>query len=466
MATVPAVKHTHAEAPRLLRRLSLRDLVWLVIGGSIGSGIFLTPQSVAASLGTPIPFLFVWLTGLVVTLAGCFAFAELGSMFPETGGQYVYLRHAYGDFVGFLFGWMIFTVNMTGGCAALAVGFARYVGVVIPQLSADRALFHMVGMTFSVGQIIAVLAIVFITVINIFGVKAGAIMQNLAAWTKFGAVALFIVVGFLLGHGSAAHFTQAAASGKSTAVGFGIALIAVFWTFDGWVFAGYVSGEVQRPERNVPRGMVIGMSIVGTVYVTMNVLYLYAMPVHEIAASSVVAERAAALLFSPRFGGAIAALVAVSCFGGAAAALLAGARVYYAMAEDGLFFRKMAEVHPRWHTPAFSLIAQGVWTCVLCLTGSYEQLFTYTMFMTIVFYAATVAAVFLFRKRVPDAERPYRCTGYPWLPAFYIAVTGVWTLNALIARPKESLSGVAIVLLGVPAYIYWRRQKQPRLVNK
>lgn len=465
MATVPAIKQT-TEAPKLLRRLSLRDLVWLVIGGSIGSGIFLTPQSVAANLGTPIPFLLVWLTGLVVTLAGCFAFAELGSMFPETGGQYVYLRHAYGDFVGFLFGWMIFTVNMTGGCAALAVGFARYVGVVIPRLSAERALFHVAGVTFTVGEMMAVAAVAFITIVNVFGVKAGSVMQNLAAWTKFTAVALFIAIGFVFGHGSAAHFTTAAAGGYSSAVGFGIALIAVFWTFDGWVFAGYISGEVKQPERNVPRGMVIGMCIVGTVYVTMNVLYLYAMPVHQIAASNVVAERAAELLFSPRFGGAIAALVAISCFGGTAAALLAGARVYYAMAEDGLFFQKMASVHPRWHTPAFSLIAQGVWTCVLCLTGSYEQLFTYTMFMTVVFYAATVAAVFLFRRRLPDTARPYRCTGYPWLPALYVAVTGAWTLNALIARPKESLSGLGIVLLGVPAYLYWRRQRRPRLVTK
>jgi len=202
------------------------------------------------------------------------------------------------------------------------------------------------------------------------------------------------------------------------------------------------------------------MSIVGTVYVTMNVLYLYAMPVHEIAASDVVAQRAAVLLFSPRLGGAIAALVAISCFGGAAAALLAGARVYYAMAEDGLFFRKMAEVHPRWHTPAFSLIAQGVWTSVLCLSGSYEQLFTYTMFMTVIFYAATVAAVFLFRKRAPEAERPYRCTGYPYMPLLYIAVTGAWMVNALFARPKESLSGLLIVLLGAPAYLYWKKQKQ------
>jgi basic amino acid/polyamine antiporter, APA family len=459
MATVPAVKH-EVHAPQLLRRLRLRDLVLLVIGGSIGSGIFLTPQSVAGSLGTPIPFMLVWLTGLVVTLAGCFSFAELGSMFPETGGQYVYLRRAYGDFVGFLFGWMIFTVNMTGGTAALAVGFAQYVGVVIPQLTASKTAFNLAGLHFTYGQWIAVGAVAFITVVNVFGVKAGAIVQNMAAWTKFTAVALFIAFGFFFGHGSVAHFTQTVAGGRSTAVGFGVALIAVFWTFDGWVFAGYVSGEVQRPERNVPRALVLGMSIVGTVYVTMNVLYLYAMPVHEIAASDVVAQRAAVLLFSPRLGGAIAALVAISCFGGAAAALLAGARVYYAMAEDGLFFRKMAEVHPRWHTPAFSLIAQGVWTSVLCLSGSYEQLFTYTMFMTVIFYAATVAAVFLFRKRAPEAQRPYRCTGYPYMPLLYIAVTGAWMINALFARPKESLSGLLIVLLGAPAYLYWKKQKK------
>src|SRR5690242_2609718 len=231
MATVPAVKH-EVEAPQLLRRLSLRDLVLLVIGGSIGSGIFLTPQSVAGNLRTPIPFLLVWLPGLVVTLAGCFSFAELGSMFPETGGQYVYLRRAYGNFIGFLFGWMIFTVNMTGGTAALAVGFAQYVGVVIPELTASRTLFSIGGHVFTLCQWIAVAAVSFITIVNVFGVKAGAVVQNMAAWTKFTAVALFLALGFLFGHGSASHFTATAVGDRSTAVGFGVALIAVFWTFD------------------------------------------------------------------------------------------------------------------------------------------------------------------------------------------------------------------------------------------
>jgi len=386
-------------------------------------------------------------------------------MFPETGGQYVYLRRAYGDFIGFLFGWMIFTVNMTGGTAALAVGFAQYVGVVIPELTASRTLFSIGGHVFTLGQWIAVAAVSFITIVNVFGVKAGAVVQNMAAWTKFTAVALFLALGFLFGHGSASHFTATAVGDRSTAVGFGVALIAVFWTFDGWVFAGYVAGEVRKPERTVPRALVLGMSIVGTIYVTMNILYLYAMPVHEIAASDVVAQRAATLLFSPRFGSAIAALVAISCFGGAAAALLAGARVYFAMAEDGLFFRKMAAVHPRWHSPAFSLIAQGVWTSILCLSGSYEQLFTYTMFMTVMFYAATVVALFLFRRRVPDADRPYRCTGYPWMPLLYLVVTGAWMINVVFARPREALSGLVIVAVGMPAYLYWRRQRRPQLVK-
>ena len=455
----------NSDAPdnKLIRGLSLQDSILLLAGGIIGSGIFLTAQDVAINTRSPWLFLSIWVVGMAVTLLACFAFGELGAMFPQAGGQYVYLREAYGDVAGFLFGWMYFTVAATGTMAALGAGFATYLGKAFPVLETQKAIFTLGRFSITHGHLIAISAIAVQTLINIFGVRKGAILQNIATWAKFAAIAIFVVGGLVLGRGSWAHYHQsipAAANAGSLMTGIGVALIAVFWAYDGWIYITLVAGEVKNPQRNLPRTLIWGMLLVGAVYVLINAVYLYALPMSEIAAQDTVAQAAAVSMFSWRIAPWLSLMVALSCFGAMAPCLMSGARVYYAMAEDGVFFRSLAKVHPRWRTPVMSLILQAVWAGVLTLSGKYDELFTYVMFMMVLSYVLTVAALFVLRYKKPDLPRPYRCTGYPWLPAIYVVLGSVWAINAAIVKTKETRVGAAIVLLGLVFYFYWKRQKQ------
>jgi len=455
----------NSDAPdnKLIRGLSLQDSILLLAGGIIGSGIFLTAQDVAINTRSPWLFLSIWVVGMAVTLLACFAFGELGAMFPQAGGQYVYLREAYGDVAGFLFGWMYFTVAATGTMAALGAGFATYLGKAFPVLETQKAIFTLGRFSITHGHLIAISAIAVQTLINIFGVRKGAILQNIATWAKFAAIAIFVVGGLVLGRGSWGHYHQsipAAANAGSLMTGIGVALIAVFWAYDGWIYITLVAGEVKNPQRNLPRTLIWGMLLVGAVYVLINAVYLYALPMSEIAAQDTVAQAAAVSMFSWRIAPGLSLMVALSCFGAMAPCLMSGARVYYAMAEDGVFFRSLAKVHPRWRTPVMSLILQAVWAGVLTLSGKYDELFTYVMFMMVLSYVLTVAALFVLRYKKPDLPRPYRCTGYPWLPAIYVVLGSVWAINAAIVKTKETRVGAAIVLLGLVFYFYWKRQKQ------
>lgn len=456
-----------AEPAKLVRRLSLLDSVLLLAGGIIGSGIFLTAQDIALSTRMPWLFLGVWALGMIITLLACFAFAEMGAMFPEAGGQYVYMREAYGEFVAFLYGWMIFTVSVGGTIAALGVGFAVYLGSVFPALAADRPLLALGHFTLTCGHVVAITAIALQTLINIFGVRKGAVLQNIATWLKFAAIAGFVLLGLAIGKGSWGHLSSASSipagpQSPSLLAGIGVALIAVFWAYDGWVYITWVSGEVKDPQRNIPRALVSGLLLVGVVYLVINAVYLYGLPMGEIAQATAVAKSSALVLFSARAANWLGLVIALSCFGAMASCILSGARVYYAMAEDGVFFKSLARVNPRWHTPVASLVLQGIWSAALALSGKYDQLFTYVMFMMVLSYVLTVAALFVLRRKMPDRERPYRCTGYPWLPGLYVALGGIWALNALWARPKEALAGIVIVLIGVPFYFYWRREKRAK----
>jgi basic amino acid/polyamine antiporter, APA family len=453
-----------AQQAKLVRRLSLLDSVLLLAGGIIGSGIFLTAQDVALSTRRPWLFLGVWALGMGITLLACFAFAEMGAMFPEAGGQYIYMREAYGEFVAFLYGWMIFTVSVGGTIAALGAGFAIYIGAVFPSLAADRPLLVLGHFTLTCGHLVAVSAIALQTAINVFGVRKGAILQNIATWLKFAAIAAFVLLGVAIGKGSWAHLSSASAvpagtNAPSLLAGVGVALIAVFWAYDGWVYITWVSGEVKNPQRNIPRSLVFGLLLVGAIYLAINAVYVYALPVTGIAGATAVAQSAAAVMFSARAANWLALVIALSCFGAMASCILSGARVYYAMAEDGVFFKRLAQVNPRWHTPVASLVLQGIWASALALSGKYNELFTYVMFMMVLSYVLSVAALFVLRRKLPNAERPYRCTGYPWVPALYVVLGGAWAINALWERPKEALAGTVIVLAGVPFYWYWRRKK-------
>jgi APA family basic amino acid/polyamine antiporter len=466
MATLPQTADSTDAKPGLVRGLSLIDCVLLLVGGIIGSSIFLTAKDIAGPLPHPLLFLGVWILGGLISLCACFAFAELGAMFPDSGGQYVYMREAYGDLVGFLYGWMIFTVSNGGTIAALSVASASYLGAVFPSLSAGQIVFSIGGFALTRVHVVALVSIAFVTWVNVVGLRQGAVLQNIATWAKFASMAAFIFLGFTFGKGSWSHFTSAGSgTTASMMVGlsagqlvsaFGVALIAVFWAYDGWIYITWVSGEVKDPQRNIPRGMFLGVVSVGLIYVAMNMTYVYALPITEIAKHETIAHAAATALFSPAAATWLSALIAVSCFGAMASCALSGARVYFAMARDGAFFPKMAEVHPRWHTPAFSLIGQGIWAGVLTLSGSYDQLYTYVMFMMVLSYTLGVGCMFLLRWKRPNAERPYKCTGYPWLPALYILIGTVWTINTIWQRPKESLWGTLIVLIGIPGYFYWK----------
>lgn len=456
---------------QLVRGLSLLDSILLLAGGIIGSGIFLTASDVAASTRTPAFFLSIWVVGVAITMLACFAFAEMGAMFPDAGGQYVYLREAYGDLVAFLYGWMIFTVSVAGTIAALGAGFAEYMGKLFPVLSADRIVLvvpfsrefswlHDLGITR--GHLVALAAITIQTVINIFGVRRGAILQNVATWAKFLAIGAFVILGLLVGKGSWSHYSlslPATSATPSLMSGIGVALIAVFWAYDGWVYITWVAGEVKEPQKNLPRSLIFGLLIVGVLYLAINAVYLYALPMREIVANTAVAQAAAASMFSAGAARWLALLIAISCFGAMASCIMSGARVYYAMAEDGIFFRGLARVNPRWRTPSRSLVLQGVWAALLALSGGYNALFTYVMFMMVLSYGLTVAALFILRHKLPHAPRPYRCAGYPWLPALYVFISTAWTVNTIIQRREAALWGISIVALGVPFYVYWKWTK-------
>jgi APA family basic amino acid/polyamine antiporter len=463
---------TSSQKPSLVRGLSLLDSVLLLVSGIIGSSIFLTAKDIAGPLPNPTLFFLVWVLGGVISLCACVAFAELGSTFPDSGGQYIYLREAYGDLIAFLYGWMLFAVANGGTIAALSVASARYMGNIIPAISQEHVIFSLAGMPFTRAHAAGLLLIAILTYVNVVGLRWGALLQNVSTWTKFTAMAVFVVLGFAIGKGHWSNFSAQAPGGISMGLGpaqlisaLGVGLIAVFWAYDGWVYITWVAGEVKNPRRNVPLAMVLGVLAVGAIYLAMNMTYVYALPLNEVAKYETIAHAAAAKLFSPAAAVWLSAMIAISCFSAAATCTLSGARVYLAMAQDGVFFRRMAVIHPKWRTPAFSLIGQGIWAAVLIMSGRYDQLYTYVIFGMVLSYTLTVIGLFVLRWKKPDVPRPYRCTGYPWLPAIYVLVGVAWTLNTIIQRPTEAFWGATIVLIGVPGYWYWKRKSRAEAVD-
>jgi basic amino acid/polyamine antiporter, APA family len=476
------------QKPSLVRGLGLLDSVLLLVSGIIGSSIFLTAKDIAGPLPNPTLFFLVWILGGVISLCACVAFAELGSMFPDSGGQYIYLREAYGDLVAFLYGWMLFAVANGGSIAALSVASAAYMGNIVPFMSQQHVMANInlpypwfangrmvegiLTIVFTRAHAVGLVLIAFLTYVNVFGLRWGALLQNISTWTKFTAMSIFVVLGFAIGKGHWSNFNSQVSGGLTMGLNagqlvsaLGIGLIAVFWAYDGWVYVTWVAGEVKNPRRNVPLAMVLGVLTVGAIYLAMNLTYVYALPLNEIAKYETIAHAAATKLFSPAAAGWLSAMIAISCFSAAAACTLSGSRVYLAMAQDGVFFRRMAVIHPKWRTPAFSLLGQGIWAGVLTLIGRYDQLYTYVIFGMVLSYTLTVIGLFILRWKQPGLPRPYRCTGYPWLPAVYILVGVAWTLNTIIQRPTEAFWGALIVLLGVPGYLYWKHNNRAKLAT-
>ncbi len=455
-----------ATEPGLQRRLGAWDATLIVIGSVIGTGIFITSADIARVLPDARLLMLVWVVGGLLSLAGALTYAELGVLFPDAGGMYTYLKEAYGPLPGFLFGWVSFLVIMSGGIAALAVAFGVYLGSFFPYFAPEHVLADLdLGgwtWTFSGAQLAAVAAILVLTAINYLGVREGAWVQNGLTVIKIGAIVAFCGFGLVVAAPEAAAPAPAPPTELPAGLlaAFGIGMIAALWTYDGWYGATFSAGEMRRPERQLPIGLIAGTVVIMLLYLGLNAVYLRALSLEEMAATPRIGEAAAAALFGPFGARAIAAAVVISTLGCLSATILYSSRIYQPMARDGVFFRALARVHPRYRTPGRSLWAQSLWAMVLAASGTYEQIYTYVVFAAVLFHAATGGAVFVLRRKRPEAPRPYRVWGYPVVPILFIGASSVLVVNTLWEKPVESLSGLGFLALGLPAYAWWRRKKK------
>ena len=455
---------------RLTRQLSLFDSTMIMMGIVIASGIFLTTGIMAKSIPSAGLILLAWGVGGLLTLAGALTYAELGAAMPEAGGQYVYLSKAYGPMTGFLFGWVMFLVYNSGGIAAVSAAFSEYFGTLVPTLRADIVLvsgqLKVLGIQFTptltTGQLVSVAVIIFLTIFNYLGLIFGKIIANIFSSIKVGTIIVFIVLGFLVGRGNPIDFSvpreYATMSISSWITGFGVSLIAVAWAFDGWNNINWVGGEIKRPKRNLPLALILGTLGITALYILANILYLYALPIGEIVGVVRIAEKATTALFGGPTGNILAVLIVISTFSSMNGSILTGPRVYYAMAKDALFFRRMAVVNKRFRTPGYAILVQGIWCSLLALSGTFEQLITFAMFVSIGFWIAATASVFTLRKKMPDLPRPYKTWGYPVVPIVFILASAGILINTLIEKPVESLAGVFITLLGIPVFLFWKKR--------
>ena len=440
----------------------------VVMGSVIGSGIFLTPQRVAAVIQVPGVMILVWVLSGLLTLAGALTNAEIASEISGAGGQYVFFRVLYSDFIAFLYGWATFVVYQTGSIAAIAVAFARYAGyfVALPHLSPELEswtipLIGNIAPLKDIGvKALAIGAIMTVAGVNYFGVQFGGFVTNLFTVLKIGSIAAIITCAFASGNGSAGHFFPLwgtpPAGGLLAAVG--VAMVATLWSYDGWNSLTYLAGEVKRPRRNIPLALVAGTAGVIVIYVLTNLAYLYILPIDEIASSKLVAADVMERIFGGAGGAAISIAVMISAFGTTNTTSLTTARVYFAMARDGLFFRGAARVHPVYRTPGRSIIIQASWASVLTLSGSYDQLFTYVIFASWIFYALGAFGIFIMRRRSPGGSGGYRVPGYPVVPLLFVAAAGWFVVNTLVEQTTDSLVGLLLLACGIPFYLFWKRK--------
>jgi len=477
----------------------------LVMGSMIGSGIFLVSAEIAREVDSPALLIGAWLVTGIMTIVAALSYGELAAMMPRAGGQYVYLREALGPLWGFLYGWTLFLVIQTGTIAAVGVAFGRFLGLFFPSISSTNWLIHiwkvppihvgpMVLGNMEVGvntqNLMAILLVIALSIINIFGVKTGALIQNIFTSAKVAALFGLMLLGFALGRNSSAvlanfsgHFWQNAGFSVQHAVQVGVggpiamvgmltilavAQVGSLFSADAWNNVTFTAGEVKNPQRNLPLSLALGTGIVITFYIACNFVYLLAVPLHgsptgltildrgiQYATEDRVATAVLTQIFGAKGGLIMAAAIIVSSIGCNNGLILSGARVYYAMAKDGLFFRNVAKLHPKYKTPAVSLMVQMVWACLLCVSGSYGQLLDYIIFAVLLFYVLTIVGLFVLRKTRPNAERPYRAVGYPVLPAIYIVMALFIDVVLLRYKPQYTWPGLIVVLLGIPVYYAW-----------
>jgi APA family basic amino acid/polyamine antiporter len=489
-------------APQLVQGLGLTSATTLVMGSMIGSGIFIVSAEIAREVNSPALLIGAWLVTGFMTIVGALSYGELAAMMPRAGGQYVYLRESLGPLWGFLYGWTLFLVIQTGTIAAVGVAFGKFLGFFFPSIAHDH---WIAGIHFTVGQtemglntqnLCGIIIVVFLSVLNIYGLKLGAAVQNIFTIAKVSALAGLVLAGAFVARNADAisanfgnfwrdlpHSASGTAAGPFVGVLtiLAVAQVGSLFSADAWNNVTFTAGEVKNPKRNLPLSLAMGTGVVILLYISVNFIYLMHLPFDGDPHGTTVISRGikyatdhpeipiakpedrvgtAAML--QMFGGSGAGLMAIailiSTFGCCNGLILSGARVYYAMARDGLFFKSTGAVHPKYLTPKNALIVQGIWTCLLCLSGTYNDLLNYVIFAVLVFYILTIAGLFVLRRTRPQAERPYRAIGYPVLPAIYIVMALFIDIVLLRYKPQYTWPGLIIVLLGIPVYLIWSRR--------
>ena len=446
---------------KLKRQLGLFDSSMMVIGIVIGSGIFMTTGLMAEAIPSASLILLAWVLGGLQMLAGALTYAELGAAMPKAGGQYVFLREAYGQLPGFLFGWIAFVAYISGTNAAIAVAVAEHVGSFYPSLSTQNIIIGVGSFSISGGQIFALALIMILSIINYLGIVFGKWVQNIFTVLKIGSILLFALAGLFISTGNHIDMSLNTTNMSigSILTGMGIALVAVNWTVGGWEYITFAAGEIKNPKRNLPLALIIGTVTILTLYFLVNIAYLKVLPMDSLIGEIKVGEMTARSLYGPGIGGLFVLVIIVSMFGALNGNILVGSRVYYAMAKDHLFFSKAADVHPKFHTPGNAIIIQGFWAAALTLTGTFEELITLVVFVNFMLWIASASTVFVLRKKQPDLDRPYKVWGYPYVPAFFIIFSSAIMVNTFFKSPEQSLIGLGLTLLGIPAFWYWKKKK-------
>jgi APA family basic amino acid/polyamine antiporter len=501
--------HSHQDK-ELVKGLGLTSATMLVMGSMIGSGIFIVSADISREVSSPALLIGAWMVTGFLTIVGALCYGELAAMMPRAGGQYVYLRESLGPLWGFLYGWTLFLVIQTGTIAAVGVAFGKFLGVFFPSISSTHWILHIwkvppihigpvllgnMDVGINTQNLAAILLVVFLSVVNIFGLKTGAVIQNIFTAAKVSALLGLVLFGIALGRNaqaiaanfggnfwrnaglSAQHAVEVGVGGPMVMVGtltiLAVAQVGSLFSADAWNNVTFTAGEVKNPSRNLPLSLALGTGVVISLYIACNFIFLNALPLDGTPGAATILERGIKYAAEDRVGTAVmtqmfgalggvlmAGAILISSFGCNNGLILSGARVYYAMAKDGLFFRNVAKLHPKYKTPAVSLMVQMVWTCVLCISGSYGQLLDYIIFAVLVFYILTIVGLFVLRRTRPHAERPYKAVGYPVLPAIYIVMALFIDVVLLRYKPQFTWPGLIVVLLGIPVYYAWSRRSR------
>lgn len=431
----------------LKKSLTLYGLTMVAIGSCIGSGIFLTPSIIAGYLPDPFLILLVWGIGGLITLTGALSFAELGSMFPKAGGVYVYLREAYGDFAGFLYGWSYLTVVNAGALAALSIAFASYISFFVPLSQA--------GIT-----IVAVSAIIIVTIVNIFRVKIAEMFSNVFTGLKLAGIGLIVLIAFILGEPGSIEWSAKISEGgdKNLVSLLGLALVGVLWSYGGWQHASFLAGEAKNSKKTIPRAMVIGAFVVTLVYIVINIAYLSLLNINEMGNTDSVAADAISKVL-PYGGLLIAIIIAISVMGTLGIYSLTAPRIYFAMAKDGLFWKKIASVHPKFQTPVNAILLQNAWAiCLLILWGTFEDVISYVVFTDWIFFTLAAASVIIFRRTKKELHRPYKTFLYPVTPLIFIIISLLFVINTFIEKPAQAWAGLILLGIGYPVYRFFKNK--------